>query len=255
MGIVSKSATKIFTSTILRKIFHVVFSLILLIPFTTPFKQLILIAIPWISDPTLLILSILLFGAGTLNSIQIKMPDLRDRFLRTSLDFRKKVVEGLESNDRSRPYADLVQGFLTSMIKYEEKLLEFISIVERDYEVRYGYICITFGLLSITMSYVFFKNFAIYGILALAIVDTVSSITTYFTPKRRKIYKHSDLSIATTFTIFTLALYLITLDLPKSIAISTISVLTELISPEDNLTLPIVASLTAFILKTWKPNL
>jgi dolichol kinase len=141
------------------------------------------------------------------------------------------------------------------MIKYEEKLLEFISIVERDYEVRYGYICITFGLLSITMSYVFFKNFAIYGILALAIVDTVSSITTYFTPKRRKIYKHSDLSIATTFTIFTLALYLITLDLPKSIAISTISVLTELISPEDNLTLPIVASLTAFILKTWEPNL
>jgi dolichol kinase len=248
MSIISRSATRIFTSTILRKIFHIIFSLLLIVPFTTLYRQFILGLAPWVPEPTLLTFTILLFVASILNSIQIRMPDLRERFLRITIDFRNKVVEGLQINGRGKPYVEIVDNFLKTMIRYEEKLLELISIVERDYEVKYGYVCITFGLLSVTMSYVFFKNFAIYGILALAIVDTVSSITTYFTPRRRKVYKHSDISIAITLAVFTLILYLLTMDLAKSLAISIASVVVELISPEDNLTLPIITSLIAYIL-------
>lgn len=253
MSIVSRSASKIFTSILLRKFLHLLFSLILLIPFTQQFKLMMLKVLPFYADPTLLILSVLLFGAGIINSIQIRMPDLKERFLKLSSDFRRKILEGLEGNSKGRAYADLVDGFLTSMIKYEEKLLELVSMVERDYEVKYGYICITFGLLSITMSYALFKNWAIYGVLALAVVDSVSSIATYFTHGRRKILKHSDISIALTFILFTLFLHPLTQDLVKALIISFSATLTELISPEDNLTLPIVTSLVAYILQAHEP--
>lgn len=249
----TRSALKIFTSILLRKLFHLLLSLILIIPFTYLFKEFVYSIWSACPDPTLLTLSILLFGASIVNSVQIRLPNIKEKFLKISMDFRKKVIESFEINAMGKAYAELIEGFLTTIIKYEERFLEFISMIERDYEVKYGYICITFGLLSITMSYVLFKNWAVYGIIALAVVDSLSSIITYFTYGRKKIIKHSDISIATTLAVFTLILYLLTQDIFKSIIISLAAVLVELISPEDNLTLPIITSLIAFLLQVNEP--
>jgi len=253
LSALSQSIKRILTSTILRKIVHVIFSLILLTPFTQVYRRIALLIWPTNPDPTLLSLTVLLFGAAILNSLQIRLPDLREKFLRASADARRKIRESLEVNARGKPYTELFEGILTSIAKYEEKFLEFISTVERDYELRYGYICITFGVLSVTMSYVLFGFSTIYGILALAVVDSVSSIATMYTKGRRKIVKHSDVSVVTTFTFFTFLSYLVSQDILKAVVISAVAVAVELVSPEDNLTLPISTSLTAYVLSAKVP--
>ncbi|MEM1645949.1 MAG: hypothetical protein QXL96_08825 [Ignisphaera sp.] len=255
MSMLSQSIRRILTSTLLRKIVHLIFSLILLIPFTHFYRETAFKIWSSSPDPTLIFLTVLLFGAAILNSFQIRLPNLREKFFKTSADIRKRIREGLEVNSRGKPYGELLEGFLTSIAKYEEKFLEFISMVERDYELKYGYICITFGLLSVTMSYVLFGDRVVYGVLALAVVDTVSSITTMYTRGRRKVIKHSDVSITIAFTIFTAIVYLFTWDILKSVIISTVATITELVSPEDNLTLPITTSLTAYVINAKVPVL
>lgn len=249
MSSVSRSINTALLSPILRKVLHVVFSLMLLIPFAQAYRDLA--ASLWLGglDPTLATLALLLFGAAFVNSLQVRLPDVRNRFLKTSADIRKRILETLESTARDAPYAVLVENIIKSIARYEERFLEFISMVERDYELRYGYICITFGLLSVTMSYVLFGPWAVYGILALAVVDSVSSIATLYTQNRRKLLKHSDISIAITFAVFTLMLVPVAADPWKAIAIASAAVVTELASPEDNLTLPIITTAASYLLQ------
>lgn len=252
MSFLAKSIRVVYMSTLLRKIVHLVFSLLLLVPFTQTYRGFFIGLLSEGVDPTLITLTILLFSVAIINSIQIRIPNLRERFLRSSTDVRRKIAEGIEAIAKGKLYAEAVEGFMKFLTRYEEKFLEFISIIERDYELRYGYICITFALLSITMSYVLFDFRVIYGILALAVVDSVSSIITTFTSwktHKRLRLKHSYISIAITFSIFTFILYTISRDLPKSVVVSVIAIITELLSPEDNLTLPIATSFIAHALE------
>lgn len=255
MGLITKSFRAVYTSAILRKVVHTIFSLLLIIPFMQWYRDTVSTLWPDTVDPTLITLSILLFGAALVNSIQIRIPNLRDKFMRSSVDVRRKIIEGIENMVRVKPYTEVIEGFIRYLAKYEEKFLEFMSIIERDYELKYGYVCITFALLSITMSYVLFGYRAVYGVLALAVVDSVSSIVTLYTTNRRKILKHSDLSIAVTFTIFTLIVYTISTNFMKSLAISAIAIAVELLSPEDNLTLPIATTLMAYVFNVQIPKI
>lgn len=253
MSVISRGIKNIYFSTVKRKTVHLVFSLLLITPFTSAYRDAFLKLWPNVPDPTLISLSVLLFLAATLNSIQIRSPSLRERFLKVSADLRKRLMESLELISKGGPHIEVFESILKSLAKYEERFTDFVSSIERDYELRYGYISITFALLSVTMSYVLFGYTAIYGILALAIVDTVSSITTLHTISRRGRLKHSDISIATTFAIFALSVYIISKSLYTSIIVSAIAIATELLSPEDNLTLPIVTSFTAYLLAMPTP--
>ena len=255
MSIVSRGAEAIFTSTLIRKAVHTVFSLLLLIPFTHYYREFFLMLWGSSLDPTLLTFALLLFISATINSIQIRVPNLREKFLRFSADVRRRFLESIETISRNRQHIEAVEGIVKALARYEEKFFEFISVVERDYELRYGYIGITFAILSITMSYVLFGYHAVYGILALAIVDSLSAIVTLYTSSRRRKLKHSGISIATTFTVFALLIYIFTHSMAVSAATALTAVLTEILSPEDNLTLPILTSAAAYLLGAPAPVL
>lgn len=229
---------------------HLILSLILLLPFTQIYRDYISGLVNYSVDPTLLTMNILLFLAAFINSLQIRVPNLKEKLARGLGDLRKKILDALELFVRSSQYVEAFENINKIISRYEEKLLEFVSSVERDYELRYGYVCITFALLSITISYVFFNYLAIYGVLALAIVDTLSSIVSMFTQNRRKILKHTDISIAVTFSVFTVLLYLLCFNIIHSIILSLVAIVVELISPEDNLTLPITVTLASHIMNT-----
>ncbi|MEM0490043.1 MAG: hypothetical protein QXH73_02360 [Ignisphaera sp.] len=253
MNIISESFKTIYTSNVLRKTIHLTLSLILIIPFSQPYRDFMNTLLSYSLDPTLLTMVILLFAAAFINSLQIRVPNLRNRFIHILGDLRKKLLSSLETIMKGNN--DILENIDKMFSRYEEKLIEFISSVERSYELRYGYICVTFALLSITISYVLFSHVAVYGILALSIVDTLSSIISMFTHTRRKFLKHTNISILSTFSIFTLLLYTLNRNIVSSITLSFVAVVVELLSPEDNLTLPIAVSLVAHVMNVPPLNI
>ncbi|MEM1541741.1 MAG: hypothetical protein QW101_03745 [Ignisphaera sp.] len=253
MNIISRSFKTIYTSNILRKTIHLTLSLILIIPFSQPYREFMNTLLSYSLDPTLLTMVILLFTAAFINSLQIRVPNLRDRFIHVLGDIRKKFLSSLETVVKGN--TDILENIDKMFSRYEERLIDIISSVERSYELRYGYICVTFALLSITISYVLFSHVAVYGILALGIVDALSSIISMSTQTRRKFLKHTDLSILTTFTIFTVLIYTLNWNIINSITLSFVAITVELLSPEDNLTLPIAVSLVAYVMDVPLPNI
>ncbi len=238
-----------FRALALRKLIHFVFSLLLLIPLLPPFIDTATqLGIP---RPTLLAYAIVTFGAAFVNSLQIRMPNLREEMFKFLRDLRRKSLSRLESLAKSlgaQTFSRISFEELDKMFsRAEENLNTIISQLERDYEKRYGYVCITFALVSILLSYTLFGKYVMYGILALAIVDSVSAIMTALIPRPR-IFKHSLPSIITSFTAFTLLLIALSSDVVRSLALAAIAIATEVLSPEDNLTLPLLTSLASYFM-------
>ena len=241
----------ILRSQIVRKIVHILFSLMLLIPVMPYYRQLLRNLMIGV-DPTLVAYIVLTFGAAFMNSIQIRIPNIRDIFFKFFRDLRKRSLLRLEAVTKSLGMQGLPRGLeeLDRVFsKAEENLNTLIAELERDYEKKYGYICITFALLSVLLSYILFQDYVVYGILALAIVDSISAIVTSFTSSMPRIFKHTIVSIPITFSVFSTVLILLTSDILKSIIIALGSVVIEVLSPEDNLTLPLFSSTIAYIVK------
>ena len=241
-------------STVLkRKALHVSLSLALLIPLT-----------PWFIeggsnlglDPKqvpLITYAVLSLGAALFNSLQIRVPHYKEKFASIAREVRKRVLGYVKQlAPQSESFAKQVEEVDKVLDRMEVSLTKFVSEVEREYEKKFGYIAITFALLSVTLSYAIFGTYVAYGILALALVDSVSAIITKVLPKP-KLFKHSVWSVAITFTTFTIVLIIGGLDPIRSAIISLAAVFAENLGIEDNLTLPIVTTAVAYALKAPMP--
>ncbi len=245
----SSSTYHEFRALALRKLIHFVFSLLLLIPLLPSFIDTAIQL--GISRPTLLAYATATFGAAFVNSLQIRMPNLREEMFKFLRDLRKKSLARLESLAKSlgaQTFSKISFEELDKIFsRAEENLNTIISRLERDYERRYGYVCITFALISILLSYTLFGKYVMYGILALAVVDSVSAIMTALVPRPR-IFKHSLPSILTSFTVFALLLIALSSNVVQSLALAAIAIATEALSPEDNLTLPLLTTLASYFM-------
>ena len=232
---------------IIRKAIHFSFSLLLILPLTPSFIEAS--SKVGITNPALLIYSLLTFFAALVNSIQIRKPSLREEMIRFLRDLRKRSLAKLESLAKSLGTQTLLKIGFEELDKLfsraEENLNTIVSRLERDYEKRYGYVCITFALISILLAYILFNKYVIYGILALAIVDSISAILTALIPTP-KIYKHSIPSVVVSFICFYIPTTMLSGNPIISLAISAIVILIEIISPEDNLTLPFLTALASY---------
>jgi len=234
---------------IIRKVIHFSFSLLLILPLTPSFIEASYKA--GITNPALLIYSLLTFFVALVNSIQIRKPNLREEMIRFLRDLRKRSLAKLESLTKSIGTQTLLRIGFEELDKLfsraEENLNIIVSRLERDYEKQYGYVCATFALISILLAYILFDKHVIYGILALAIVDSISAILTVLIPTP-KIYKHSIPSVVVSFTCFYVPITILSGSPIKSLVVSTIVILIEIISPEDNLTLPFLTALASYYL-------
>ncbi len=232
---------------IIRKIIHLVFSLLLLIPLTPIYIE-IAFKVNLATDPTLFAYTVMALISAIINSIQIKFPLLKEYFLQSARESRKKALEGINRVVEVKNISLFIEEVDKMLMKYEEKFLEFLNSIERDYEKRYGYVCITFTLISIALGYALFRNSIIYGILGLAFIDSFTTIFTELTRSRsRMILKHTSLSILISFALFTLILSMF-IDIKKALILSLSAIVIELISPEDNLTLPFFVAYIAHLI-------
>ncbi len=244
---IDKTTSSVIRVRILRKIVHLIFSLFLLIPLTPTYIEIAFKINPNI-DPTLFAYTIIALISAIINSIQIKFPILKEYFLQSARESRKRALESIDRIVEAKNISLFIEEIDKLLTKYEEKFFEFLNSIERDYEKRYGYVCITFALVSIAFGYALFRNSIIYGILGLAFIDSFTSIFTELTKgQSRMILKHTVLSILISFTLFTLIL-LIFIDIKRALILSLSAIMIELISPEDNLTLPFFISYIAYLI-------
>ena len=238
-----------------RKVLHVSLCLALLIPLT-----------PWFIeggarlgiDPVqvpLLTYSVLALGAALFNSLQIRAPHYREKLLSISREMRRKILGYLKQlAPHSESLAKQIDEVGKVLDRVEDSLNKFVSEVEREYEKKFGYVAITFALLSIALSYALFKSYAAYGIIALAVVDSLSAIITKLLPKPR-IFKHSAWSIAITYAAFLATLAIGGIPLGKAALIALAAIVAENLGIEDNLTLPIVTTAVAYALHAPAPTM
>ena len=236
-----------------RKVLHIALSLLLLLPMTPPVINLVA---QLGGDPKqfpLVTYSILALGAALFNSLQIRIPQYREKMISLSREVRRKVINYFRNVvPRMESFAKQLEEINKAFDRIEENFNKFVSDIEREYERRYGYVAITFALLSIALSYALFSSYTMYGILALAVVDSVSAMITKILPKPR-LYKHSLWSVVITYGAFLAVLAAAGAGIWKAMLIALVAVAAENLGIEDNLTLPIATSAIAYVLRAPTP--
>lgn len=224
---------------ILRKLTHVILSLLMIIPLSPKYKGL-LVTDFGVFDPALTTYTLALVAGLFATSLQVKKPELREAMLRLSREARRSVLQHLRE---VVPNQELVEGVERALDKAESGFLSIVESVERDYERRYGYIAAVCGLTGATASYVFFgREAALRGILALAVVDPVASVTTLYSPIKGRILKHNLLSPFASFLAYSSVLIITGDSVITALILGLVSSAIELLSLEDNLTLPLGAA-------------
>ncbi|ACB07907.1 phosphatidate cytidylyltransferase [Candidatus Korarchaeum cryptofilum] len=197
----------------IRKLIHVIFSLLLAIP----------LFLKGYIEPGIVYGAALALG-GIIYSTQVKgLPE----WLKASMQIPQ--VRHLEA---------MVESF--------EKL---ISMVERDYERRSGWLGMMSGLIGGASSYFIFGHHMIYGVLALVFVDGISAIFGMNFGRRGVPFSNKTIEgTLSGFLSFYIILIPITGKLIESLILAAASSISELYGIEDNISVPIVASAVSYFL-------
>ncbi len=197
---------------ILRKLIHIAFSALLLVP---------IMLSPFLS-PVVVYAAALAIG-GWVYSMQVKGPP---QWLRAGMQI---------------PQPKGVEIVLDSFNR-------LVNLVERDYERRAGWLGALSGLIGVSSTYFLFGPLAVYGIIALILTDGFSSIVGISIGKTR--LPMSDGTVEGTlagFLSYLTALAYLTGDLYLSVIVATSSSIAELYGGEDNIAVPVVSTLVAFL--------
>ncbi|MEM4580948.1 MAG: hypothetical protein QW092_01135, partial [Candidatus Korarchaeum sp.] len=135
---------------------------------------------------------------------------------------------------------------LESLIESFERL---VSMVERDYERRSGWLGLMSGLIGGASSYFIFGFHVIYGVLGLLLVDGISTIVGMNIGVIKVPFTNKTVEgTLAGFLSFSVALTIITGNFSSSLIVASASSLAELYGIEDNITVPLVASALAYLI-------
>ncbi len=210
-------------SEVLRKVIHIVFAFLLLLP--QMFKEFL--------DP-MISYGLLLMVAGWVYSIQVKGPP---EWLHTFPQWLRGIQPQLKG----------VDFFL-------EQFNRYISMVERDYEKRAGWLGVLAGVIGVVASYVLFPQTSFFGITALALVDGISSIVGKLFGRVKIPLSDGTLEGTLAGALSYLAfLVAVGVDPLNSLAVSIAASLAELYGGEDNVSIPVLTSAVASLLLLQAP--
>ena len=237
---------------ILRKIVHTLLVLALLLPYIFPE----ITAILGLSKVHIYMLVATVFAA--VNSFQIKKPLLARRILSEIRALRQVLINDILDQKIVRKvplmerFTQLAKTTEERVRTFEDKLIEYIESMERDYEKRSGYIGATFGAVAIAFSQLFFGDATFYGILSLLVYDSLTAIAT--TALNGAAIPYSSTSIKGAllgFTSFLICLLALGVGAYKALILAVVALVSEAYFVEDNLALPISVSLTYWILENF----
>lgn len=218
-------------SILLRKGLHITLCFVLLVPYTQLGSSIGI-------DP-LAYYALLAAAAATLNAYQIKR----------SLLISKISVKAIL--DRFSASLTTIPEVASIMLRVEKLVEDLLRDVEREYERRSGYVGLTFGAIGTLTSYALFADHTLLGVLALMVVDPIAAVVGYkwgrlrIGENRRSI--EGSVAAAASYLMLLVALGY---DLPYSLILSIVASLTEAISVEDNLLIPLVVSAASYALYT-----
>jgi dolichol kinase len=228
-----------------RKLLHVVLALLLLVPLSPWYGQVATSA-GFGGDAALSTYALLLVAALFVSTLRVRKPELRDSILRISREARRVVLQHVKSLG---PLHEVVDGIEQALDRAEQGFFALVDAVERDYEKRYGYVAAICAVASVLASYALFGPAATArGILALAVVDPVASLLTLYLGGRR-ILKHNPVSVAASALAFSAALLAAGERPLRALLLGAAASLIELVSPEDNLTLPLGTAALSYLLE------
>jgi len=228
-------------SLLYRKLIHLLLSLLLIVPLFTGLSSI----------DTQLYYTVILIGVSLLYIYQVKKPlisvVIRDALEDARHNVRANILKMTEALN-----ATIVKELLVSMDRLEYMFSEFVRSIERDYERKWGYLGVLMGVVGVYASFVITGDYAYYGVLALIFYDTSSALFGTLIGRVRMPYSN------TTIEGILMGTLVFSLVLAALIGISYLPILyltgialgvAESYSGEDNLTIPIVASLMAYLFK------
>ncbi|MFN3803770.1 MAG: phosphatidate cytidylyltransferase [Pyrobaculum sp.] len=215
-----------------RKSFHVLF--------------VALVAVPLLTEiPLEVYLSLLAFISGVLYSIQVRQPALWE-------EFRQNFFKSLEDVfNRLEHLLPLDKPELKSQYQRAlRQIEELITAAERDYEKRHGYLGIIMGALGFLSALVLFgrEHFPA-SVISLAVYDSVSAVVGTALRGRPVAGKATLPGTLAGAAANTLVLTAAGYPLEASLLITTLVIIADLVSPEDNLTIPLAAAGGSYLYK------
>jgi len=211
-----------------RKLVHVLLALLLMLPYFCALPQHLGIFSYY---------ALGLFAAAALNAVAAKRMVLRRRLAA----FR----EDLESHISN--LGDQLRGPLRAFEEAMESIFSFveqqIELLERDYEKREGYVGLLYGMIGATISLMLSPCHALYGLLAMAVVDPLASLSNLAMSREKSLA--GDVLASSVYLALLLG---IGVPITEGLILSLVAALTEYLSPEDNLTIPVFATVTALAL-------
>lgn len=221
---------------IFRKLIHVLLTLILLPPLITDIQVYLHLtptqyyALCSIGALTIYILSLKIRTLGLINQISLNMSS-----------FIKRYFSSISTQYLTQ-FTIIMQNFVHRVENVFKELMEYIV---RDYEIKYGYLGLVAGAVSVFCSYVLFNKLAILGILALLIYDSLSAIFGTLIGRHR--IPFSTVSIEGCLiagTIYAIALhFILNITLPIAIILALVAIVIEAYLIEDNLMYPLLIPL------------
>ncbi len=215
-----------------RKAVHVLLCMLLLLPFY--------VEMPLHLDAYY---GLGLFLAALINSFAAKRIQL--------LEDLRSIEEGVASFRRllEKHMGEPIRAIEEQLTRIERFALEQISMLERDYEKKEGYVGLLYGMIGVSTTYLLFPSHIYYGALALLVVDPIASLAGMATGETRRPPLHGSISgFTASTTVFALLLYIAGMPASSAVLVSLAASGAELLSVEDNLTIPFAASLAAWLL-------
>uniref|UniRef100_A0A7C1T5E4 Phosphatidate cytidylyltransferase n=1 Tax=Thermofilum pendens TaxID=2269 RepID=A0A7C1T5E4_THEPE len=211
-----------------RKFVHMILSLLLMLPYFCALPQPLNIYSYY---------ALGLFAAAALNAVAAKRMVLRRRLAAFRGDLRTHITS----------LGDQLRGPLKAFEEAMESILNFveqqIELLERDYEKREGYVGLLYGMIGGVISLLLSPCHALYGLLAIAVVDPVASLSNLAMGREKSLAGDALAALA-----YCLLLLGVGVPAAESMLLSLIAALAEYLSPEDNLTIPVFTTLAALAL-------
>lgn len=225
---------------VIRKIIHAVFSSLLTLPIIV--HQYLKIVRP---DVCYVIIT---FIACMIYVIYFKRTIIFEAF-RSQLEVLARTFSKILPQLSNQPIQNMINQLQLSFQKFEAKMRELLDIAQRDYERRYSFVGILMGSIGVLCSYVLFHVYVIYGILGLAVYDTVSALAGATYGRHRLPFSIVTFEgCLTGIAAYYVALLLMGLRPLSSLIVSIVAALAEAYGVEDNLSIPIFTSLAAYLL-------
>ncbi|MEZ0346007.1 MAG: hypothetical protein ABWK01_05620 [Infirmifilum sp.] len=220
---------QLFWREVYRKVIHLALTALLVLPYFVTLPSPLNIYNYY---------SLGLLAASVINSFVVKRFKL-ELELNTLKGELHRFADSL--GEKARMPLSIIEDAIEEFHSFIEKQL---SLLERDYEKREGYVGLLYGMIGATSSLLLDPLHAFYGVTALAVVDVTASLSSLILWKRGKSLGGEIIAFGT----YTLFLGLMGVPLPQGMTSALLVTLTEYFSPEDNLTVPVVATVVSSLL-------